>query len=125
MTPHAPPLSAAERARVTLDDLLRRPGVLGALLVTRDGLPVMHAGASFGNVETFSAMQATALGAAEMALDGMQGARAMGIVIDLGERRVLSRGVTPDLVMVLMIDRDASWEDAFEGIAEAGRGLVG
>ena len=56
----ASPTTPLERARHALDRILARPGVAGAMLASRDGLPVLHAGASFGNLETFSAMQATA-----------------------------------------------------------------
>jgi len=115
--------SAMDRARDALRSLHARDGVVGALLATRDGISLLHEGGSFGNVESFAAMQATALGAAEVALQSMAAKKAVGLVIDVGERRVLARAVTEDLLVCIMVGANVPIEQAFGWMDEAGAAM--
>lgn len=86
-----------------LDDLRREARVTGAMLVTRDGLPLLNAAPEIAQPEAFGAMHAAALGAAELALSGVAPS-CVSLVAHMAEQRFVSRGLTDELFAVAMVD---------------------
>lgn len=107
------------RADAILDSILAEPGVEGAFLLSRDGLPVLSRCTAIASPETFAAMQAAALGAAEMAFEGVAGYRSLALVVDLGDRRFLSRGAGDSFILVAAVSADADLRRALERVTDA------
>lgn len=112
-----------ERLVGLLHDLLKQPGVLGAALVSRDGLSVKTVGTVEMNRETFSAMSATLVGAAEIALAEIDGGKPRSIVCHADRVRLVLVGATHDLLLVAYAKQDASL-DALVPRLEAAAGNV-
>lgn len=92
------------RLEETLDAVVE-DGVLGAMLVTRDGFCMMNRCRAVPAPETLSAMTATMLGAAEAALGEMGGGEGPPRVhLETPTRRVLVLAVTPELLLVGVSD---------------------
>jgi predicted regulator of Ras-like GTPase activity (Roadblock/LC7/MglB family) len=84
-----------------LHELAKHPGVLGAALVSRDGLAVQAAGRPELHRETFSAMSATVMGAAEIAFSQLSADRLRRLVAETDSGRLLILGATPDLLLLV------------------------
>ena len=99
-------LSAPHAFKREVEELGRAHGVEGAVLASRDGLLLVNAFPSLPQPEVFCAMHAAALGAAEMALRGIDGA-GVSLIADVGERRFVSRAVNESLFVVVSVAADA------------------
>ena len=87
-------------AQAHLEALVREPGVRGALLVSRDGLPVLTAG-RIGEASMLSAMSATMLGAAEIAMAGSSPVR---LRVNANGLRVHAVPATRDTLLIMVGD---------------------
>lgn len=105
----APLAAAFEEALVALR---RETRVVGAMLVSRDGLPVLNECPGVAQPEAFGAMHAAALGAAEVALRGAA-AGCVSLVAQVGAQRFVSRGLTDDLFVVAMVGDDCACATVF------------
>lgn len=112
-----------ERLEGLLSELAREKGVLGASLVSRDGLAVRTAGSVEMNRETFSAMSATLVGAAEIALAELDAGKPRSIVCHTDRVRLVLVGATHDLLLVAYARADAPL-DALVPRVEAAAGSV-
>lgn len=90
-----------------LADLATQDGVHGAALVSRDGLCVKAVGQLNLNRETFSAMSATVMGAAEIALGDVEGGRARSVVAATDKARMIMVGATGELLLIAYARADA------------------
>ncbi|MEA3137581.1 MAG: Roadblock/LC7 domain [Thermoplasmata archaeon] len=97
------------QAQAVLDDLVGR-GALGAGLVGRDGLPVLLRFPRPVQEETFSAMTAALLGAAEAALLELAEQAAAVATVEAGRVRLFVSGLdeTHLLVVAAPVGLDAS-----------------
>lgn len=91
---------------VTLPDLLsslcRRPGVLGAVLVSRDGLPIDSAGE--GDAEALAALAVSLLRQAERVADATErGALRQG-VLELAQGVVIFAPVGPEGLLLVLAE---------------------
>ena len=111
------------RLDALLQDLAKEPGVLGASLVSRDGLAVKTVGAVEMNRETFSAMSATLVGAAEIALAEIDGGKPRSIACHTERVNLVLVGATHDLLLVAYAKSDAPL-DALARRLEAAAGNV-
>jgi uncharacterized protein len=97
--------------RSRLDGVLAKlsahEGVLGAAIVSRDGLCVRAAGRLNLDRETFSAMSATVMGAAEIALGDVEGGRARSVVAATETAKMVVVGATPELLLIAYARVDA------------------
>ena len=89
-------------------ELGKEPGVLGLALVSRDGLCVRATGRLALSRETFSAMAATAMGAAEIAISELDGGRSTHLVTVTDRLKLIVMGVTRDLLLVACTQADAA-----------------
>jgi predicted regulator of Ras-like GTPase activity (Roadblock/LC7/MglB family) len=113
---------ARAQAQAVLDELVGR-GVLGAGLVGRDGLPVLLRFPSPVQEETFSAMAAALLGAAEAALLELAEQSTAVASVEAGKLRLVVSGL--DETHLLVVAAPASLDAAKLGPAiEAARGRL-
>lgn len=101
-------------------------GVLGAAIVSRDGLCVKAMGKLNLDRETFSAMSATVMGAAEIALGDVEGGHARSVVAATENAKMVLVGATRELLLIAYARADAPdagllrrMEDAAANVAAA------
>ena len=109
-----------ELSRV-LEDALKAPGVLGVALISRDGLCVKAAGRPEMHRETFSAMTATLMGAAEIALGEFDGGKTRSIVAATDRVRMVLLGASRDLLLVATLQTDADVAQLLPKLEKAAR----
>lgn len=95
-----------QRLEALLDALSTEKGVLGAALVSRDGLAVRASGKLALSRETFSAMTATFMGAAEIALAELDGGKTHSLVATTDRVKLIVVGATRDLLLVACTQAD-------------------
>ncbi len=103
-------MDSQARIDTVLEEIANEKGVLGVSLVSRDGLAVRGAGRLELRRETFSAMTATVLGAAETMARGSDAAR-------------LPLAAPVDQTMVLLrkaVDESANAQDSDGGVGARG-----
>jgi predicted regulator of Ras-like GTPase activity (Roadblock/LC7/MglB family) len=96
-----------KRLEDALAEVNSHEGVLGAAIVSRDGLCVKSAGQLNLDRETFSAMSATVMGAAEIALGDVQGGRARSVVATTESAKMVVVGATRELLLIAYARADA------------------
>lgn len=89
-----------QRVETILQELVHGDSVHGAALISRDGLCVKASGKAELNRETFSAMTATLMGAAEIALGELGGGRTRSVVATTERGTMILVGATSDLLLV-------------------------
>lgn len=99
-------MDAQRRLETLLDELSRERGVLGVSLVSRDGLPVRGAGKLEKSRETFSAMTATFMGAAEIAIGELNGGKTHHLIVVTDRLKLIVVGATRDLLLVAATEAD-------------------
>ncbi len=87
-------------AEASLAKLVGADGLMGAALVGRDGLPVMSRFARPVQPETFSAMSAALLGAAEAAIQELSEEGTARATIEAGSIRLVVTGLDKDYLFV-------------------------
>lgn len=97
-----------QRLDAALQELTKEPGVSGAAIVSRDGLLVRASGRLSLSRETFSAMAATAMGAAEIAISELDGGKPRHMSLVTDRMRLVAVGATRDLLLVVVAQLDAS-----------------
>lgn len=110
-----------ERLERLLEELARKPGVMGAALLSRDGLSIRAVGRHDLNRETFSAMAATLMGASEIALAELDPSRVRFVMAQTERTKVILVGATPDLLLAVYANADA----ALDGIITASQDAAG
>lgn len=91
---------ARAQVQTALDSLVSSSGLVGAGLVSRDGLPVLMRFKRSIQEDTFSAMVAALLGAAEAALQEMAAASIASALIETKEMRLLVAGIDDTHLLV-------------------------
>lgn len=100
-----------QRLQGTLGDLVAQAGVLGAALVSRDGIRVMDQWKKeLWNKETFSAMSATLMGAAEIALAELGAVKTGRVIAETNKMKMLVVGATDDLLLVVLAEAEMPLE---------------
>ncbi|HET6398591.1 MAG TPA: roadblock/LC7 domain-containing protein [Candidatus Thermoplasmatota archaeon] len=95
-----------EAAQQVLESLTAA-GALGAVLATRDGLPALRALKRPVSEDTFSAMAAALLGAAEAALAEWSEVRPAHATIETAELRLVVDGVDTDHILAAVVPAGA------------------
>lgn len=96
-----------QRLEGLLQELGKEPNVLGSALVSRDGLAVRSSGKLMLSRETFAAMTATFMGAAEIALAELDGGRMHHMVAVTDRVKLIVVGASRDLLLVVCTQADA------------------
>lgn len=111
----------AEVLKQHLADMKRLPGVLGAALVSRDGIGALQDLPPAAQQPSFSAMTAAMLGAAEAALLQIGRSAPQRLIVDSAEVRLLVQGVTPELLLVVLAQPNsnlAALDAAIQAVAQ-------
>ena len=96
-----------QRLEGLLQELTKEHGLLGAALVSRDGLAVRSSGKLMLSRETFAAMTATFMGAAEIALSELDGGRMHHMIAVTDRVKLIVVGASRDLLLVACTQADA------------------
>lgn len=110
-----------DRLERLLEELAHKPGVMGAALLSRDGLCVRAVGRHDLNRETFSAMSATLFGASEIALAELDPSRVRFVMAQTETVKMILLGATADLLLAVYASADA----ALDGILTASQAAAG
>lgn len=108
-----------------LDDLLTQDGMVGAALISRDGLTVKAVGRPEMHRETFSAMTATLMGAAEIALGEFDGGKARTIVASTDRVQMVLMGASRDLLLVAAVRPDAAVDKLLPRLQDTAQRVAG
>lgn len=91
-----------QKMRTLLDGLAKQNGVLGSVLITRDGLCVMNSDKTLASPETFSAMTAALMGAAETAFYELGGATKLRVTAETDKSKIVALGATDELLLIVV-----------------------
>lgn len=104
-----------------LSDLNATKGVRGSAVVTRDGLPLIGALPHGTNPETFAAMVATTVGAAETAAAEMDPTSAKTVTVTFERITLVVVDAGPELVLATVLESDVAPDtllDRLHGLAK-------
>jgi len=122
-------MDRATRLDALLEGVMKVEGALGAALVSRDGLCVRSTGRAELSRETFSAMSATVMGAAEIALRELDGGATRCVIATTERVKILIVGATREMLLVAYATNEsplAPMQSAAEATArEVGKVLGG
>ena len=112
-----------EKMRSLLDGLSKQKGVVGATLITRDGLCVMNSDKALASSETFSAMTAALMGAAETAFYELGGAAKLRVTAETDKSKMVAVGASDELLLVLVGNGTSSAVDLLKHAETAAKEL--
>ena len=107
-----------------LDEVAQEKGVLGVALISRDGLAVKATGRQEMGRETFSAMTATLMGAAEIALSDLAGEKAKTVIATTDRLTLVIVGVSRDLLLVASAQADVPIPKVVSRLEEAAKAVA-
>ena len=113
-----------QKVKQRLDELAGQPGLLGAALVSRDGLPVLDSSRRPLNSETFSAMSATVMGAAEAALSELSENRVARVIADADRMRLVLVGVTDEFLLVAIAEGESELQGVIKRVEKASQDIA-
>lgn len=102
--------------QASLDRLLTAPGVVGALLVTRDGIPVLTQYSRLRRPETFSAMAAAALSASEVIAHELGMGGPVLVRIEGPRLSVVALAASEDLMLIAIAEPGANLDVALNAL---------
>lgn len=111
-----------------LEELRRVDGVEGSALVSRDGITVVADLPPSYDRDTFSAMTAAMLGAAETAMVEIGRGMPDRVVVETKNSRILAMGLTAELMLVVLSNGRSTIPQIAQGVESLGeriRRLVG
>jgi predicted regulator of Ras-like GTPase activity (Roadblock/LC7/MglB family) len=117
--------ATAQRTEAALRALAATPGLHGVILASRDGLPVLAQWPQPQEVDTFVAMQATALGAAEIAVSTGATHRTVSMIVNDGATRHVVTGVSRDFFVIVWTEKTIPVEQVLDAIGEFGAAMGG
>src|SRR5688572_8754625 len=91
-----------QKMRSLLDSISKEKGVAGATLITRDGLCVMNSDKSIVAPETFSAMSAALMGAAETAFYELGGGTQLRVTAETEKAKFVALGASEELLLIVI-----------------------
>ncbi len=96
-----------EDLEMVLAQVKKAGGVEASAVVSRDGLLMASNLSSGVHGETFAAMSATMLGAAETAISELKKGVPDRVIVESKEGKVIASGAGPKALLVVMADADA------------------
>ncbi|HUR67775.1 MAG TPA: roadblock/LC7 domain-containing protein [Candidatus Thermoplasmatota archaeon] len=112
------------RLESLLEELAGEKGVLGAALVSRDGLAVRASGRLAQSRETFSAMVATAMGATEIAIAELDGGKTHHMIATTDRLKLIVVGATRDLLLVAATQADTPHDKLLPRLESAAQNVA-
>ncbi|MDX1611891.1 MAG: roadblock/LC7 domain-containing protein [Candidatus Thermoplasmatota archaeon] len=113
-----------------LDQLLSgKEGILGMALVSRDGIPVLSRFTRQFDQKAFSilvesAMVATLAGAAEEAMEELEGGSVKRVIVEAGEVRLVVAPASADLLLLAVTEPAYPMDQLDETMGQAREGIV-
>lgn len=119
--PHPDEAWLTYRAQKPLEMLADVPGILGALLMTRDGLPVVCEMEKLRRPETLAAMAAATLTASEVMSSELNLTGPVLFRIDHARMTIAGMAISQDLMIVAFAEPGTQIETAFARVRSAAR----
>lgn len=113
-----------QRLEALLEEIGHEKGVLGAALISRDGLAVRATGKLAQSRETFSAMTATVMGAAEIAIAELDGGKTHHLIATTDRLKLIIVGATRDLLLVAATQADAPHDKLLPRLESAAQNVA-
>src|SRR5688500_6581685 len=107
-----------QKIRAVLEHVVKDKNIVGATLITRDGLCVVNGDEKILSPETFSAMTAALMGAAETAFFELGGANHVRVTAETEGRKMVALGANEELLLVI-VGNGTSSGTALMQLAEA------
>jgi predicted regulator of Ras-like GTPase activity (Roadblock/LC7/MglB family) len=117
-------MDSHQRLEALLEELASEKGVLGAALISRDGLAVRASGKLAQSRETFSAMTATVMGAAEIAIAELDGGKAHHLIVTTDRLKLIIVGATRDLLLVTATQADSAHDKLIPRLESAAQNVA-
>src|SRR5687768_5062756 len=95
--------SKSEQLKEILSELRKLPGVEGSAIMSRDGISVVHDLPPAYDRDTFSAMTAAMLGAAETAMIEIGRGTPETVTVENKDSKFLALGVSGELMLVILL----------------------
>lgn len=92
--------------------------MIGATLMTRDGLCVVNRSTHQFSPETFSAMSATLMSAAETALYELGGGKRVRVIAETDRRKMIAVGASDEFLLVAMTEANVKLQDALLSVEQ-------
>lgn len=113
-----------DRLQETIDGLIGHDGIIGAALVSRDGIPVGSAFTPALEEMPFSilvegAMTATLMGAAEVAMQEVEAGQTRRVIVETDEFKMVLVGAGDDLLLVTLAEAARPLEGVLSRVEEA------
>ncbi len=106
-----------------MSEFLAAKGAIGASLVSRDGICVMTAAHRDLNEETFAAMSATLMGAAEIALSDMSAGRTLHVLTEAENVRLVVMSISEEFILVTLADKQSPFAALVESAGKTATGV--
>ena len=100
--------SKKERFNETLNKLNRTGDIEGSAIVTRDGLLISSLLPPDTDAETFAAMSATMIGAAETAVSELKKGTTNRVIVEGNDCKLIAAGVGNNAILVCMVAAQAN-----------------
>ncbi|MBI2078094.1 MAG: roadblock/LC7 domain-containing protein [Euryarchaeota archaeon] len=113
----------SEQLSGVLATLRKSPGVEGSALLSRDGIPVVADLPASYSRETFSAMTAAMLGAAETAMIEIGRNVPDRLILENPETRLVALGVNNELMLVVVAKTSAALAEIIKAASAAADGI--
>lgn len=110
--------------RGVLEQIAADPQAIGAALVSRDGIPILDHFKRPFHKETFSAMSATLLGAAEVALAEVRAGPPLRIVAEAADIKMVIVGIKPDFILVVLAETSAPLDRILSRVSSGAEGIA-
>lgn len=111
-------MTSAEILEKILFDLKKIGGIEASAIASRDGLLIASSGYS-KRAETFAAMSATMLGAAEIAMTELGKSIPDRVIVESNRGKIIAIGAGPGALLIVMAEADASIELMFVELKKA------
>lgn len=99
-------MATAEMLNKVLSDLMKTGGIESSVIASRDGL-LMASDMRKGDEETFAAMSATMLGAAETASVELEKGMPDRVIVESKDGKLIAIGAGPNALLVVLTPPDA------------------
>lgn len=113
-----------DHLQIALDDLIGHAGIIGAALVSRDGIPVGSAFTPQLEEMPFSilvegAMTATLMGAAEVAMQEVEAGETRRVIVETDAFKMVLVGAEEDLLLVVLTEADKPLKEVLDRVEAA------
>lgn len=113
----------SELMKEVLGGLRKLPGIEGSAIMSRDGISVVHDLPPAYDRDTFSAMAAAMLGAAETAMIEIGRGTPDRVVVENKDSRFVATGFSGELMLVVLTKSGTDLAALAQGMANAGTRL--